>query len=35
MKRDNEILLYAENENSDVVWGTKEEQQEEVQKPKV
>lgn len=31
MKMDNEILLYAENENGDVVWGTKEEQQEEVQ----
>lgn len=28
MKRENEILLYAENENGDVVWGTKEEQQE-------
>lgn len=28
MKRDNEILLYAENENGDVVWGTKEEQRE-------
>lgn len=25
IKRDNEILLYAENENGDVVWGTKEE----------
>lgn len=25
MKRDNEILLYAENENGDIVWGTKEE----------
>lgn len=24
-KRDNEILLYAENENGDVIWGTKEE----------
>lgn len=30
MKRDNEILLYAENENGDVVWGTKEEQREEI-----
>lgn len=25
-KKDNEILLYAENERGDVVWGTKEEQ---------
>ena len=30
MKSDNEILLYAENENGDVVWGTKEEQAEEL-----